>query len=326
VQFLCSLISSEDVEPEPSAFARFILGADLNRPVDYLVRPYGLAFWQGKLYVCDSGAKRGAIFDFAAQEFRAFGHQGAYRLQMPINVSLAPRGEKYVTDTVGGRILVLDESDRPVRALGGPEGMRPCGVAIRDDELYVGDLARDAVLVLDPMTGAVRRQLGGRGGAPGRFSQPTNLAIGPDGALFVSDTLNARVQKLDRQGRVLRVFGARGRALGQMVRPKGIAVDREGRLYVADAAAETVLVFNREGHLLMLLGAPGLGRGDLSLPAGVAISYQGVEHFQTHAAEGFEVDYLIFVSSQLGPRKISVYGFGTSRDPGPPRRATRSAE
>jgi hypothetical protein len=43
----------------------------------------------------------------------------------------------------------------------------------------------------------------------------------------------------------------------------------------------------------------------------VAISYEGIEHFAARASPDFRIEYLVFVSSQLGPNKINVYGFGT---------------
>ena len=48
--------------------------------------------------------------------------------------------------------------------------------------------------------------------------------------------------------------------------------------------------------------------------ADVVIDYENVERFQTYAADGFEVEYLVFVSSQYGPRKVSVYGFGKKKE------------
>jgi DNA-binding beta-propeller fold protein YncE len=310
VQYLCRLNAGADVKRPRSTFARFILGEETRQASDQISRPYGMAFWQGKLYVCDSGGHRGLVFDFAERDFRTFGEKGPFQVQMPINVGLGPDGEKYITDTVAGRVLVLDSQDQPVRALGARLGMKPCDVVWYEGELYVADLKTDTVRVLDPVQGVERRRIGGPGSAPGRFFQPTNLALGPEGHLFVCDTLNARVQVLDRNGSVVRIVGSRGRALGQLVRPKGIAVDRAGRLYVCDAAAETVLLYSREGRLLMALGGPGVDPGSLSLPAKVAISYDGVEHFAKYASPDFRVEYLVFVSNQLGPNKICVYGFG----------------
>lgn len=310
IQFLRSLGSSADVQKPSGWFERFVLGGDTHRQITRLVRPYGVAFGGGRLYVCDSGARVGAVFDFATQEFRLFGIEGAYRLGLPVNVSIGLGGEKYVTDTRRGQVVVYNAEDRPVRAITREGGMRPCDALVHEGELFVADLKANTVLVLDPRSGKVLREFGGGGSKPGQFVQPTNLAFGPQGHLYVSDTLNARVQKLDRDGRVVKVIGTLGRRLGDMVRPKGIAVDREGRLYVADAATESVQLYGPEGRLLMVLGGPGVGRGEMALPAKVAVSYDGIEHFARDAAPGFTIEYLVFVTNQLGPNKVNVYGFG----------------
>ncbi|HPD16586.1 MAG TPA: hypothetical protein PLE19_16655 [Planctomycetota bacterium] len=317
IQFLCSLNSSADVTPTPGAFARFLLGDDRLRSATRLVRPYGLAFWEHRLYVCDSGSRQGVVFDFALRECRTFGREGLFRFGQPINISVGPDGEKYVTDTVRGQIVVFDRDDKPLRALGRPGELKPCDAVWHQGELYVADLKSNSIQVLDPQSGRVRRQIGASGSGLGQFAQPTNLAFGPDGLLYVSDTLNARVQVLEPSGQVVRSVGTLGRGLGQMVRPKGIAVDRQSRLYVCDAAAEVVQVFDAEGRLLMFLGGPGPGRGTLALPAKVAISYTGIEHFVGHAAPGFQIEYLLFVGNQLGPDKINVYGFGANKGGAP---------
>ena len=313
IQFLCALSSPADVLPKPGSFAQFVLGPEAQSQEGQITRPYGVAWREGKLYVCDSGAKRCTVFDFAGRAFRTFGDQGPHRLALPINISLGAQGEKYVADTGLGAVLVFDSADQPVRSIALPEGMKPCDALWYDGALYVADLKSDAILVFDPESGRLLRRIGKGGDQPGEFHQPTNLAFGPDGSLYVSDTLNARVQKLDREGRVLQVIGALGESVGEMVRPKGIAVDRAGRLYVADAATDSVQIFDSTGQLLLMLGGPGADPGDLSLPAKVALSYDGIAFFAAHAAPEFEVECLIFVTSQLGPAKVSVYGLGTYR-------------
>jgi hypothetical protein len=98
-----------------------------------------------------------------------------------------------------------------------------------------------------------------------------------------------------------------------MVRPKGIAVDREGRFYVVDAATEVVQVFDAQGRLLLFFGEPAGSEVGLVLPAKVMVDYDHVDLFREYAADDFAVEYLIFVTNQYGPRKVSVYGYGRRR-------------
>jgi hypothetical protein len=43
--------------------------------------------------------------------------------------------------------------------------------------------------------------------------------------------------------------------------------------------------------------------------ADVTISYTGLDYFSKYVDKSFNLKYLIFVTNQYGPDKISVYGF-----------------
>jgi hypothetical protein len=47
----------------------------------------------------------------------------------------------------------------------------------------------------------------------------------------------------------------------------------------------------------------------LYLPAGLCVDYENAGLFQKYAAPGFKIEYLILVTNQAGPNKVSVYGF-----------------
>ena len=87
IQFLRSLSSSADVLPEPGLLARLVFGTEADAE-SAPVRPYGIAWHQGWLYVCDSGGRRGMVFDFERRAFRTFGDRGPHRLALPVNISL----------------------------------------------------------------------------------------------------------------------------------------------------------------------------------------------------------------------------------------------
>ena len=320
IQFLRQLNTSQDVAAPVGSFRAFVLGKESGEHVIPISRPYGMVMDQGKLYVCDSGSHRVVVLDFKNRRFETFGDKGQAKLRTPINICLGPDGEKYVCDTALGAVVVFDGNNKLLYTFRREEGFKPSDVLWRDGELYVADLKANAILVLDPKTGRLLRQIGKAGKEPGEFYFPTNLAIGPKGHLYVSDTMNARVQVLDKSGKPIRTIGQRGMLIGDMIRPKGIAVDREGRLYVADAAPQTVQIYDKDDKLLFMLGASESEIGDagtLTLPAKVILSYEGIEYFSRYVSPDFQVELLIFVSSQFAPQKITVYGLGKYLKPLP---------
>ena len=88
-----------------------------------------------------------------------------------------------------------------------------------------------------------------RAGPP--FHYPTNLAIAPEGDLYVSDGYgNARIHKFSPDGRLLFSWGEPGNGPGQFRLPHGIAVDRQGTVYVADRENSRIQLFTPRGEYL----------------------------------------------------------------------------
>ena len=105
-------------------------------------------------------------------------------------------------------------------------------------------------------------------------------------------------------------IGHAGVAPGMFARPKGVAVDRQGLAYVVDAATQVVQIFDTEGRLLLFFAQAGASaQGEVVLPATVKVDYDNISYFQKFVAPGRQLDYLIFVTSQFGGQKVSVYGF-----------------
>jgi len=312
IQFLRTLEGGTDVEAGATGLQSFIVGEDeRDQGAKSVNRAYGLTFWKGKLFVCDSGRRRAVVFDLANKKFSALDEERRHRFKSLINISVAPDGTAYVTDTQAGQVVTFNSEGKPGRTMSTGPGMKPCDVIWREGKLYVSDLASGSVVVFDPNTGRVIDRIGERGRKVGQLLWPTNIAFGPAGRLYVCDTLAACVQVFDADGKFVQMIGSLGMSLGKMVRPKGIAVDRESRLYVADSATNSVQIFDRQGRLLLMLGGTGQGRGEMELPSKVYVTYEGTEYFDEYSSPDFKVEYLIFVTNQFGPNKISVYGFGT---------------
>jgi len=306
IQYLVSFSGLKDIE-EQSAFNRFVVGEKQDVKVD---KPYGVAMYDGKLYVCDTNNSV-AVFDLKGRSFGVLkGDAGAGKLKQPINISIEADGTKYVTDTGRGQVVVFDRNDEYVKAYGASGAWRPVDAVPLGDRLYVADVQNGLVKVFDKQSGAMLKTIGDKGAPSERLDRPTNLAFDREGYLYVTDFGRFQVVKFDRDGHFKATFGLPGDSVGHFARPKGIALDREGRLYAVDAAFNNVQIFNHDGRVLMFFGESGNKLGGFVLPAKVAIDYDNLQYFQQYAQPNFRVEYLIFVTSQFGDRRVNVLGYG----------------
>ncbi len=152
-----------------------------------------------------------------------------------------------------------------------------------DGNLYVTDLSQ-RVTVVSP-AGTVLRRWGKPGTGPGQFrfipadpSTPADvqgqIAVGPDGLVYVSDSGNARVQVFTPQGRFVRQFGSFGSGKGQLLRPFDLAVDGAGNVYVEDDQAQTMSKFSPAGKIIWTIGGAS---GDPDL-----VGFQKFSAFDAH--------------------------------------------
>ncbi|MDH5712287.1 MAG: hypothetical protein OEZ15_11595, partial [Gammaproteobacteria bacterium] len=219
-------------------------------------------------------------------------------------------GNKYITDTIRSLILVYDKENKFVKIIGDGKTFKPSDVLIVDNKLFITDIKNHRILVLDKTSNEQLYTIGSVGSKEGELFYPTNLALGPDNHLYISETTNFRIQKFTLDGKFVKSFGKVGSGLGQFSRPKGIAIDRKGRMHVVDAAFENVQIIDSEGKLLMFYGEPGPHRANINLPADVVIDYDNIDYFRKYAKPGFQIEYIILVSSQFGNSKVNVFGFG----------------
>jgi DNA-binding beta-propeller fold protein YncE len=88
-----------------------------------------------------------------------------------------------------------------------------------------------------------------RAGPP--FHYPTNLALSPQGEIYISDGYgNARIHRYSADGRLISSWGKPGSGPGQFHLPHGIAVDRHGAVYVADRENSRIQLFTPDGKYL----------------------------------------------------------------------------
>jgi DNA-binding beta-propeller fold protein YncE len=313
LQFLTKFSSALDVSTEKKGFRDFVFGGE-EKEAQLVEKPYGLAIYEGAIYVVDARGNGYGIFDLANGRSKLVRPTGAGALVKPINITIDDDGSRYITDTQREQIMVFNAEDRFLRAIGEPGQFNPIDVAIADDRLYVTDMMHHQVHVLDKNTGDVILTFSEVGSEPGQLFHPTSLAIGDDGSVYVTDTSNFRLQQFNADGEFIRVIGTQGSRPGTFSRPKGIALGHERHIYVVDAAFQNIQVIAPDGGAVMAFGEPGAERWNINLPTVVKIDYDNVPYFQKYAAPNFEIEYLVLVASQYGPNKVVVFGYGDLRE------------
>jgi DNA-binding beta-propeller fold protein YncE len=309
IQYLTTFSGPNDIVPARSSWLDFLIGKE-GSETEAIKKPYGVAVHGGRIYVADTRGGGYAVFDLQHRRFEFVQGAGGGKLPKPINISVDADGNKYVTDTGRDQIVVFDADDHYVRAYGISDEFKPGDAAVDGDRVYLTDLKHQRVQVLDKTSGKTLFKFGEAGSKEGEFLFPTNLAIGYDRHLYVTDTGNFRIQKFTLNGQFVHSFGAIGSGFGQFARPKGVALDRDGRLYVVDAAFQNIQVLSPEGKLLMYFGNPGDDPENMNLPTQVVIDYDNVPYFQAYADPRFRLEYVILVTNQFGASKVNAYGFG----------------
>ena len=116
----------------------------------------------------------------------------------------------------------------------------------------------------------------GRNAAAGNgFTQPWDVAAGPDGVLYVLSrgqegvggvtAENKRIGKMTIDQEFIGDF-ARG-----MTWPAGIALDSSGNIYCSEEFQNKIFIFNEDGEEIGSWGEAGSGQGQLNGPSGLAV-------------------------------------------------------
>ncbi len=307
IQFLKSYGTSGDVTGYRSGFERFFMGAETVTPIG---KPYGISIAKDKFYLCDSQISGIDVFDFINKEFYVFKPTGFGELRQPLNCFVDETGSLFVADAERKDIIVFDKDLNFIKSIGAGLLQKPTDVCVYKDKIYVADLKAGKIITFSKSDYHFIDSLPNISDAADTafLHQPTNLTINND-IIYVTDFGEFNIKKYDLQGNFLGNIGSYGKATGQFVRPKGIAVDNSQNLYVVDAGFENVQIFAPDGKLLLFFGGTYKGPGDMYLPAKVTIDYKNNDYFSQFVDKSFNLKYVIFVTNQYGPDKVSVYGF-----------------
>ena len=207
-------------------------------------------------------------------------------LGLPSRLAASPDGALFVSDveTHGVRLIGTDEvmsrfagGDEPGFAgdgglavdalLNSPGGMAVAGGGI----LYIADTlnhrirAVDTNSVITTVAGTGAQDFSGDDGPAieAELGAPNDVAIGPDGSLYIADSSNHRIRRIGSDGTITTVAGTGssgysgdgGPAIeAELNNPVAIAVDLNGNLYITDGQNQCIRKVSAEGVITTILG------------------------------------------------------------------------
>lgn len=274
IRYLYSISSAEDIDIKPGFFQKILnfLKGDEQKNI---VRSFGIRKdEEGRLYVVDKFHQKVHVFDKKHETHYMFPETSIEEFKNPIDVAVGMNGQVYVSDSESNRIHVFsDGGKRYIKSIGAGKLKRPTGLAVdeKNHRLLVADTLASSLVVFDERDFKVVAVIGSESGEKDGFHYPTNIALGKNGHIYVTDSLNFRVQVLDQKFQFIQTFGSAGDGPGYFSRPKGIALDSEGNIYVIDALFGNVQIFNPAGQLLLSFGKSGFRPGEFWLPNSIFI-------------------------------------------------------
>ena len=311
LQFLISINDEKEIDKKSTfSFDDFLSGK--TETLKSIGRVWDIGSSKGKIYVLDRDLLKVVIIDLVEKKFDLVRDERLGKLSDPSGIWITEDDVKYVTDIKRKQVVVFGKNNEFIRTYGDKHLFdKPLDVAVFGNFVYVIDMAKNQLFVLDKDTGKHVKTIGEGGVKEGLFYKPTHVVVDHKGNIFVTDAFNFRFQKFDPDGKFLKSYGSLGDGLGKFARPKGIDVDRSGHLYMVDAAFSNVQIFDEENaQLLLFFGGAGINPGNMDLPAGVHIDYDNVDYFKQYSDKDFQLKYLVYVGNQLGPKGFNVYGFG----------------
>ena len=242
------------------------------------------------------------------------------RLWFAAGVAVDAAGNIVIADSFNNRVRRVDAASGRIETVAGTgqQGFSgdgdlateaqlnsPAGVAIDDKgNIIIADSFNNRIRIVDVRTGIISTLAGtGEQGSSGdeglavraQLSGPTGLALSADGALFIADSGNHRIRKLDRAQQIIVTVAGSGIAgeagdgglavQAELNDPSGVAVDRNGHLLIADTMNNRVRRVDAASGIMSTVAGTGEegfdGDGDratlarLMQPSGITVDAEG---------------------------------------------------
>ena len=198
--------------------------------------------------------------------------------ERPADVVVGPvTGSVYVADSGCNLVFVFSPDGVYQRIIGmgtggGSNLKNALGLGVDQDEnIFVADAGAGQVKTFSSLGRPGRRIEAPR--PPGAPSGVIDVAVGPDGRVYLVDNFMNQVAIVGREA--TQTFGQQGAKVGEFSAPTFCTTDAAGNFYVADCLNARVQVFTGTGEFVRAFGRSERGPGGFGRPKGIAVSSVG---------------------------------------------------
>lgn len=276
---------STSITPRQPVTARRTRVLQVAPPATPLTMPTDVATGRDDLiYVADGVNNRVVMLNADGSLAGEFSGIGDLALNNPIGLAIDAKDQLWITDNGNRRVvrvsadrtnakvvdLVIQSDDKDAAPLD------PTGIVVTSDtgRVFVADNDNHRILVRDNVNGAVK-SVGSPGSSLGQLQWPFLVALDRKGALYVTEAIGARAQRLGPELQWTNAIGRWGISEGELYRPKGIAIDKDDRVLISDSTLGAVQAFSTRGRYLGVLTDESGGLLRFSHPMGMAIDGSG---------------------------------------------------
>jgi sugar lactone lactonase YvrE len=203
---------------------------------------------------------------------RTVGSQGTGNGQLneATGVTADTAGNVWIADSGNNRIEEFNAEGSYVTKLLGLN--HPEGVTVdTEGNVWVANTRGGSVVEYNPQ-GTMIKSVGS-----GQVGEPTALAVGSTGNVYVLDAKNDHVNVFLLGSILMQSFGTAGSGKGQFTSPSAMSLDGENHIWIADVGNNRVEELNVNGAFLNQFGTKGNGEGQFNMtrPVGLATDLDG---------------------------------------------------
>ena len=198
-------------------------------------------------------------------------------------VAFFPKGYSQLTAPPAGPTVRTDGTQLVIGGNGSAKGqMSGVSDVVFDSSgnLYFADTNNNRIEKYDAQ-GNFQTVAGGFGGDV-QMNQPWSMVVAPDGTVFVADTWNHKLVKLDKDLKKVKEWGVGGQtdAGGDPLKlfgPRDIALSPEGHVLIVDTGNNRVIEYTSDGDVVRQFGSKGTSGDPLQFnePSSLAVAANG---------------------------------------------------